>query len=206
MDFEVNVNSDRKIWDDFRKGESYALSRIYYENVQLLFRYGRKFSKDEEIIKDTIQDLFFDLIRTRENLGKTDNIKFYLIASFRRRLTKNVQKQSLIVDSTDDKFLEAEIVYSAEQEIIGKEELSQREKAVQEGLSELCAKQREILFYRFTCDLEYEQICEIMSLKYDSARKQVFRALKSLKKCLAEKDVFLLFLGIFSIKSIFPKN
>jgi RNA polymerase sigma factor (sigma-70 family) len=200
------VNSDKKIWDDFRKGESYALSHIYYQNVQFLFRYGRKFSKDEEIIKDTIQDLFFDIIRTRKNLGKTDNIKFYLMVSFRRKLITNVQKQFLIVDSTDDKFLEAEIVYSAEQEIIGKEELSQREKAVQEGLLELSAKQREILFLRFTCELEYEQICEIMALKYDSARKQVFRALKSLKECLSEKDIFLLFLGIFSIKSILPKN
>ena len=102
--------------------------------------------------------------------------------------------------------MKVEIVYSAEQKIIGKEELSRREKAVQEGLSKLSTKHCEILFFRFTCDLEYEQICEIMSLKYDSARKQVFRALKSLKECLSEKDVFLLFLGGFSRKSISPKN
>ncbi len=133
-------------------------------------------------MKDTIQDLFFDLIRTREKLGKTDNIKFYLLASFRRKIIKTLKKQAYVVEATGDKTPHAEIVYSIENDIIDKEELSQKEKAIQEGLKKLTARQREILFYRFSCDLEYDQICEIMSLKYDSARKQVFRALKSLKE------------------------
>lgn len=192
--------TDKKIWDDFRNGESYALSHIYYQYIQILFCYGKKFTGDNELIKDTIQDLFFDLIRTREKLGETDNIKFYLIASFRRKLFKNLQKQILSNDSESEKKIEAEIVYSVEHDFIGKEELTHREKIVRKALKELSPKQREILFYRFTCDFEYEQICEIMSLKYDSARKQVFRALKSLKKCLSEPEILLLFLGFFPKK------
>lgn len=193
MQTEKN-NSDKKIWDDFKKGESYALSHIYYQHTQLLFRYGKKFSSEDELIKDTIQDLFFDLIQTRKNLGSTDNIKFYLIASFRRKLVRNIKKQNLSLKLQPEKFMEAEIVYSAEQEMIGKEEITHREELVQKALKELSSKQREILFYRFTYDLEYEQICDIMSLKYDSARKLVFRALKSLKKCLSDTDIFLPFL------------
>jgi RNA polymerase sigma factor (sigma-70 family) len=71
---------------------------------------------------------------------------------------------------------------SYEYELTNKEELTNREKRVQKGLKKLSPKQREILFYRFTCDFSYEQICEIMSLKYDSARKLNFRALKLLKQ------------------------
>ncbi|MBT3384737.1 MAG: sigma-70 family RNA polymerase sigma factor [Prolixibacteraceae bacterium] len=194
------MNIDIKIWNDFKKGENCVLSHIYCQHVQLLFRYGKKFSKNNEIIKDTIQDLFFDLIRTRENLGKTDNIRFYLITSFKRKLVKNLRKQILFVDGGMGKNIEAEIVYSVEHDLICKEELTHREKIVQKALRELSPKQREILFYRFTCDFEYEQICQIMSLKYDSARKLVFRALKSLKKCLVSSDIFLLFFGFF------PKN
>ncbi|QGY44589.1 sigma-70 family RNA polymerase sigma factor [Maribellus comscasis] len=190
------MNSDSKIWEDFKRGENYALSHIYYQHIQLLFRYGKKFSDDDEIVKDAIQDLFFDLIRTREKLGETDNIKFYLLASFRRKIIKTLKKQTYIIGPPDNKTLNAEIVYSIENEIIDKEELSQKEKAIQEGLKKLTARQREILFYRFSCDLEYEQICEIMSLKYDSARKQVFRALKSLKEVLSDKDIFILFLNL----------
>jgi len=191
------MDSDKKIWNDFRKGESYALSHIYYQNIQLLFRYGKKFSKDDESIKDAIQDLFFDLIRTRSNLGETDNINFYLLCSFRRKLFRSIQKQNLNIDANNEKAPESEIVYSIEKELIEKEELNTREQSVQKALENLSPKQREILYYRFTCDFDYDQICEIMSLKYDSARKQVFRALKALKVALSDKDVFLLFLGFF---------
>jgi DNA-directed RNA polymerase specialized sigma24 family protein len=67
---------------------------------------------------------------------------------------------------------------------------------VQQGLNELSPKQREILFYRYTCGFEYDHICEMMHLKYDSARKQVSRALKVLKRILKESDIVLFFLSV----------
>jgi RNA polymerase sigma factor (sigma-70 family) len=194
------MDTDKKIWNDFRKGESYALSHMYYQHVQVLFRYGRKFSHDDGLIKDTIQDLFFDLIRTRSNLGETDNIRFYLFRAFRRKLTRNIQKQNLSLQKKDETEIPMEIVWSAEQEMIGKEELTHREKMVQQALVQLSLKQREILFYRYTCEFDYDQICEIMHLKYDSARKQVFRAIKTLKEILSGQDIFLLFAGLYQKK------
>lgn len=176
------MNAEKKIWADFRKGKSYALSHIYHKHVQLLFRYGKKFTKDDEIIKDTIQDLFFDLLRTRENLGETDSIKFYLIVSFRRKLIQNLKKQPLYNDTEIDNISISEISYSFEPELAENEGWTSREMMVQKGLKKLNPRQREIFFYRFTCDFSYEQICEIMSLKYDSARKLNFRALKLLKQ------------------------
>jgi len=130
---------------------------------------------------------------------------FYLITSFRRKLFKNIKSQPTIVDADMEKQPEADIDYSIEQKIINNEEVTQRDKIINKGLSELTPKQREILYYKFTCGFEYEQICEIMSLKYDSARKQVSRALKALKGCLSETGLLLLFLGEFS-KKIFPKK
>ncbi len=194
------MTSDKKIWNDFRNGEKDALSTIYHHHVQLLYRYGKKFTRDEDLIKDNIQELFFDLIRSSKNLGETDNISYYLMASFRRKLSRNINKRGSISYNPDDSDLKPEIVYSYEHELIGKEEISQREKVIQNALAELSPKQREILFYRYTCGYEYEQICEIMSLQYDSARKQVSRALKSLRSILAGSQQFLLFIMGFRRK------
>jgi RNA polymerase sigma factor (sigma-70 family) len=193
------MKPDKKIWDDFRKGENYALSHIYFQHVQMLYRYGKKFSNNDELIKDTIQDLFFDLIRTRKNLSETDNIGFYLMASFRRKLAKSINKK-IPLEYSGDQELTAEIVYSAEHDLIGREELSQREKAVKKALAELSPKQREILYYKFTCNFDYDQICEIMKLQYDSARKQVSRALKAMKEILSGSEFYLFFVGMFSDK------
>ncbi|HZH72379.1 MAG TPA: sigma-70 family RNA polymerase sigma factor [Mariniphaga sp.] len=202
------MNDDKKIWNDFRKGEKYALSHIYHQHVQLLFRYGKKFCKDDELIKDVIQELFFDLIRTSNNLGETNNIAYYLMASFRRRLAKSMNKKNELFFKSDQEELEAEIVYSAEHDLIGKEELSHRERTVKNALAELSPKQREILYYRYTCGFDYDKICEIMSLQYDSARKQVSRALKALKKVLNNNQLLLFYLGGFKngIKNLIAED
>jgi len=183
------ITNDTKLWEDFKKGEKYALTHIYYLYADSLFRYGKKFSSDDELVKDAIQDLFFDLIRTRAKLGTTDHIYFYLIKSLRRRLvqTHSGINNRMITDDEGD-MQTANIVYSIEDEWIQKEELTKKEEIVRKGLAELSPKQREIIYYRFTCDFEYEQICEIMSMKYDSARKMVFRALKTLREHLTETN------------------
>ncbi len=190
------MEPDVKIWNDFRKGEKYALSHIYYQHVELLYRYGKKFSKDNDLVKDTIQDLFFDLIRTRQNLGATDNIRFYLMRSVRRKLVQNLKKNQ--IPECDEKIEpQPTIIYSIEDELIGKESQTRRDKIIQQCLQELNPRQREILYYRFTCNLEYDEICELMSLKYDSARKLVHRAIETMKKMLGSSDILQLFYGIF---------
>jgi RNA polymerase sigma factor (sigma-70 family) len=189
------TTSDNELWEDFRKGQTYALSHIYYSYIDRLYQYCRKFSNDDELVKDNIQDLFFDLIRTRNNLGSTDNIYFYLIKALRRRISLSLngtKKQKLYDEVNEIPF--ANIVYSIEDDFIQKEELSIKEEMIRNALAELGQKQREILYYRFTCNFEYDQICEIMSIKYDSARKMVFRALKMLREQLTDTILLLFYL------------
>jgi len=176
------INTDKKIWKDFKEGQEDALAYIYNHYVQLLFLYGRRFSSDREFIKDTIQDLFYDLIRTRENLGDVDNIKFYLIVSFRRKLLQNLKKNVTTGNVTVENLAADTSSDSSEADMIREEEKRLRKEMLEEGLKKLNPRQQEILFYRFTCGFDYPQICEIMSLKYDSARKLHFRALKMLRQ------------------------
>lgn len=186
--------SDKKIWDDFREGRSYALSYIYNKYIQLLFGYGKKFTNDDDLIKDTIQDLFFELIRTKENLGETDNIKFYLLRSFRRKLVSNHKKQNSFFIHPEENRGQPGNISSAEHHYIEQEKQSRQSEVLGKAFLKLSPKQREILYYKFTCEFDYAQICEIMDIKYDSARKQVFRAIKALKQLLAETGIFSLFL------------
>ncbi len=194
MNIETN---DFKLWEDFKKGDKKALSHIYHLYVVQLFRYGKKFTSEDEVIKDTIQDLFFDLIRTRSNLGSTDHIYFYLMKAMRHKLLRQLKTQHLAKELKDQSLHQGlNIVYSIEDELIKKEDRTRRELLIEKGLSELSPKQREILYYRYTCDLDYDQICDLMSMKYDSARKMVFRALKSLKGHLNESNFLLVMLVV----------
>ena len=186
---------ERTVWEDFKNEHEYALSYIYEQNIDFLFFYGKKFSDDKDLILDTIHDLFCYLIQTRKNLGETNNIRFYLITAFRRRLLKEVQnknKQNLI---SGDFHLEADdFIYSSEEDLIRNEDDQKRMKIIRQGINELNAKQREILYYKFTCEFDYDQICAIMSISYDAARQLVSRAISLLRKFLQGNDFYLLFI------------
>lgn len=189
------MTDDRKIWNDFKSNKDYALSHIYHHHIDLLFRYGRKFSKDDDLIKDAIQELFFDLIRNRENLGDTDNIRFYLLKSLKNKLIRILQKdQKYLHQATEITEPEFSSVYSHEEDLIEREDRERNEQLLLKGLDKLSPRQREILFYRFTCELDYPEICDIMSIRYDSARKMVFRALSALREVLRSSDIMLFFL------------
>lgn len=194
---------DSIVWEDFKNEQEYALSYIYEQNVDFLYYYGKKFSEDKDLILDTIHDLFCYLIQTRNNLGKTNNIRFYLITSFRRRLLKEIQQKNKQLLVGENFQLEAnDFIYSTEEDLIRNEEDVKRMKIIRQGINELNAKQREILYYKFTCEFDYDQICDIMSISYDAARQLVSRAIGLLRKYLENNDIYLLF--IFSrLKRIF---
>jgi RNA polymerase sigma factor (sigma-70 family) len=188
------MKEDKYIWEEFKNEEEYALSYIYHQNIDFLFFYGKKFTSNEDFILDIIQDMFYDLIRYRESLGATDNIRLYLLKSFRRKLVRELEKNKKKAELDGYYFLEPDIVFSVEEDLIRDEEQSKKLKFIRQGLQELNAKQREILYYRFTCGFDYGQICEIMSVSYDSARQLVSRAISSMKKYLSDNDlIFLLF-------------
>ncbi|HAX96813.1 MAG TPA: hypothetical protein DCY35_09900 [Prolixibacteraceae bacterium] len=190
------MSADAVIWDKFRRGEKSALEEIYFHNVQFLYRYGRKFNTDDDLLKDTIHDLFIDLIQSRKTLGPTDNVKFYLMRSFRRKLVQNIRKSQLNTIESLQEFT-PEITYSAEEDLITLESRSEQDIKIRQCLSELNPRQREILYYRFECEFSYEQICEIMSIKYDSARKLVFRSIESLRQMFIETHTIQFFLAFF---------
>ncbi len=187
------MKEDKYIWDDFKNDAEHALSYIYHQNVDFLFFYGKKFTPEEDFILDTIQDLFYDLIKYRKNLGETDNIRLYLLKSFRRKLFRGLENKRKLV-KIGDLNLEPEIIFSVEEEFITDEEQSRKIKFIRQGLQELNAKQREVIYYKFTLGYDYDQICDIMSITYDSARQLVSRSINSLKHYLSGNDFFLILL------------
>ena len=188
------MKEDQYIWEEFKNGEEYALAHIYNQNIDFLFFYGKKITKDEDFLLDIIQDLFYELIRSKKNLGKTDNIRLYLMKSFRRKLIRELQRKQKQPGINEGIEIQLDIVFSVEEEIILAEEKSKRLEIIRQGMKELNQKQREVLYYKFTLGFDYKQISEIMEVTNDSARQLVSRAIISLKRYFDENDFILMFI------------
>ena len=193
------MNNDCEIWENFKNGDKSALSFIYFQHFRPMFQYGIKFKNDPEFIKDCIQDVFFKLIKAGKNLGTTNNIRFYLFKSMKTSILKKIEKDRRMEEIGNDLKFEAQ--FSVEEEIAEKENATEKEKSLSQSLKKLSDRQREIIYLRYECEMEYSQICEIMHLKNDSARKLVFRAIKTLREIIDDEIKFpVLFFFRFSAK------
>lgn len=194
---------DKEIWEDFKRGDKSALSYIYFQNFEILFQYGIKFKDDPDFIKDCIQDVFFKLIKAGENLSSTENIRFYLFRALKNNIYKELDKRKRI-EVVEFKPLNFDAPFLLEDELAEKEHATKKEMALLNALKSLSDRQREIIYLRFDCRMDYGQICDIMQLKNDSARKLVYRAVKLLREIMGEQTQLPILMVLhFSNKHVF---
>jgi RNA polymerase sigma factor (sigma-70 family) len=196
------LEKDVEIWRKFKAGDKSALTDVYLQNFNSMFQYGIKFKDDPDFIKDCIQEVFCKLIQAGTKLGETENIRYYLFKALKNAILKGLGNNRKIefLDVTAMKF---DAAFSMEEEIERKENSTLKEKALLKALASLSEHQREIIYLRYDSGLEYEQICDLMNLKYDSARKLVFRTVKLLRKIIeGETKLPILFLFLFHKKHV----
>jgi hypothetical protein len=127
------MRDDKQIWKRFRRGRKKALSDIYMHNIDFLLNYGLKFTNDRELVLDAIQDLFLTLMRTRENLGETENIRLYLVKALRRLIVNEITKSRKTTDFNESKTGACDIVFSVEEQIIKRDVMGTPNALMQDG-------------------------------------------------------------------------
>jgi len=178
----VKDNGHYDSWNKFvREGNLDALSEIYFHFYDLLFSYGMKHTIDKQAVEDSIQNVFFNLIKLRRNIGEVKNLPGYLLSSFRRQLFAGKDKKKLTV--FPDQFSEEKFDFfrSQDQDISEKENLETVLKAIRDSMDRLSSRQREILYLKFYGTLSYEEIARMFDISVDSCYKSVYRSVKSIR-------------------------
>ncbi len=171
------------LWKSFQLGDMEAFATIYNQHLNTLYRYGTKLCTDEEIVKDAIQEVFLDLYLKREkNKTNPENLKYYLILSLKRNLIKKLKKDRKSGESNSGYELTFEPGYNIEQTMIENEEESEKRRRIEFMISELPLKQKEALYLRFNESMEYPEIAKVMKISVESVRKQVYRAIKTVRE------------------------
>lgn len=187
---ERKITTDSFLWDEFRSGNDKAFSKIYEIFVDVLYRYCMKFTSDEELVKDCIQEFFVDIYESRQRLGSTDNIKFYMLKSIKRRLFILLRTQGVHA-SLSQTEMPFNILYAPNDEMYTEEQINHKQKAVQQALAELTPRQKEAIYLRYMSMMTYEEICQIMDMNYQSARNLIFRAVEKMRVALAQTNLTL---------------
>lgn len=170
------------IWGNFiAQNDREALSCIYFDHYDLLFSFGLKHTNDRQIIEDSIQNTFIYFLKARKQLGLVNNVPGYLFISFRRQLLLDLKKQkkSLFTGKlTDDNF---EYFTNPEQDLADQDNENQLRRIVRECILRLTAKQKEIMYLRFECELSYEDISDMLEITVESCHKSIYRSIKTIR-------------------------
>lgn len=187
-------NLDAETWERFKRGDEQAFSYIFDTYHLTLFEYGQRFTKDEFLVRDSIQDLFFELARKKDKLSPTDNILFYLLKSLRLKIFANLRKSKKIAETElDDEHLsEFRISYSTE---VSPEEKELRLDLVADALNQLPPRLKETIYLKFYKNLTNKEVAEIMQVNYQSVGNSIQKAIAKLKQILntSSDSILLLF-------------
>ena len=142
-------------------------------------------SKDRAHVMDCIQDLFIDLFKYRRNLAMTDNIKYYLFKSLKRKINRKYFRKiiPLSMEVQDSRnYKNKNYSKSHEETIISSEVSLRRTNNLMMGINSLTKKQRKGLYLRFNKEKTYEEIAKIMEVSLETSRTTIYRAIKKLRK------------------------
>jgi RNA polymerase sigma factor (sigma-70 family) len=171
-------------WASFKSGDMGSFQRIYDHFFDRLYQYGCKLTADTELVEDSIQELFLALYTKKAQLSDTDHLGFYLLKALKLTLYGKMRKEKRIFrKQNDDGFRLQFVVETDESETIEQEKID----LILKSLEELSPRAREIIYLKFYGDLSYQEIGEMLGMKPDSAKKQVYRTVSSLRLML--KDV-----------------
>lgn len=198
-----NNSDERLLWSKFLHGDDQVLSLIYLNYSNSLFDYGCRFTNDHDLVKDCIQEVFCNLLRTRKNLSETDNVKFYLLKSLKRKIIREIQKSGKKLVSINDQDYSFELLLRNNVDEPLNEMNEEKQLALTEALELLTDRQKEAIYLRFNRGLEYDEISEILNLNYQSARALIHRAIEKLREVihLHEKKISQVLLIFFAPKT-----
>ncbi len=78
-------------WQLFIEGDLGALSILFRSYVPYLMTYGLKIYPDEELVKDSIQEVFVQLIKKRKSINPNNNVKGFVFRLLRNQLIDEIK-------------------------------------------------------------------------------------------------------------------
>ncbi len=164
--------------------------RQYYHPLLL---YGLKFIKNENDVRDILQEVFTTVWESKKYSFTEAHIKSYLFNSVRNACLNYCRHQLVVNRHAEQEklashFNELNFYKSGEKSLIEKEDLEKIYAAI-EDLSENYKQVIELSRFE---GLKNREIAEKLQIPVRTVETRLFRALSALRKKLTQKQIFLL--------------
>lgn len=181
----MELVSDVDLWNKFRKGDRHAFALIYKIHIAELLSYGYRVTSNQQLIKDSIHDLFLHIWLHRGNLSETTSIKYYLFRSLRNRILQNLDTAPEVASQPNDFTLDGILSeISWEEELIQEETQTSQMQRLRKAIERLPKRQQEAIQLRYFHSFGLDEISTMMEMNNQSVRNLLHRAITHLRGLL----------------------
>jgi RNA polymerase sigma factor (sigma-70 family) len=177
-------DTDKELLLQLHQHNEQALAILMRSHYKALYSYANRFIKDDEVIKDAIQEVFISLWQRRETATSILSLRYYLLGAVKNKVLKAFHKKSgknefLPLDGKYD----FETEFHAEAIIINKQLAEENALKLKTIIAGLSARQKEIIYLKFYQQLDHGQIAGLMSISQQSVYNLLHESIQKLKKC-----------------------
>jgi len=161
------------------EGALASLMGMYYDD---LYNYAARFTKDDGLIKDCIQEVFISLWQRRETVGTILSPKYYFLRAIKNKVLKQLHKN---MRSATPAHLQDEYdffhEFSIERVIIDKQISEEKAEKLTRTLSLLSKREKEIIYLKYYQYLDHGQIADLMNINRQSVYNLLHEAVHKLR-------------------------
>ena len=170
------------------------LSIKYKELIHGLYLYGRKFTRDGELVKDCIHDVFLTLLE-KKDISVIQNINSYIRQSLRNKLKYELSRIPLEnISETSYSYLHEK---SIEEYLIETEDIKTLETNFEQAFNSLTGKQKLLIRLYYWEKKSYNEICLSEGICYQTAKNTISQAMNRLRKKNKLTPFIFIFFNIF---------
>ncbi|SFE67192.1 RNA polymerase sigma factor [Spirosoma endophyticum] len=176
--------TDIQLWQQLKNGSELALGKLLANYFNPLQNYGYKFVRNEDFVKDCVQEVFIEIWNRRDRISTPDSVRAYLLSSVRKRVIREGYRQR-IINEDESADLENDlnfVEFSPEWSLIEQESLAETTHRVAEALNQLPKRQREVIYLRYYQNLERDEIADIMGVNPQSVSNLLQAAFKTFRE------------------------
>ncbi len=183
----VVSTSNEHYWNRVLNDDIQALEKLYKDYYPGLFSYANKIVNDRAVAEDAVQDTFLYIWQHRARIGKIDSLNYYFFKSVRNACLSTIKKKNNF--KTIDEAMSNNQMYIHPDELVLNDTSDQVKRELKHALDSLSARQREIIFLKFYNNLDYDEICALLKINYQSAVNHVYKAIQRLRKLEAFRNM-----------------
>lgn len=176
-----------------------AFKELFAREYNNLCRYALSYLQDTHLAEDVVQETFVKFWEQKRELASSPEAKYYLVTAVRNNCISALRKQGntgvQFVENTPDN--DAEVFTTARQL---REDATEQQKKIEEALSQLPPKCKEVFLLVKLHGMSYRQAAEALELSVKTVENQMGKAIKTFRDYVRSAVVILL--TILFIKSM----